>query len=58
VSPEQLESIFDPFFTTKPEGTGLGLSIAHQLIENHNGTIEADVNASGGMTFQISLPIN
>lgn len=57
ISAEQLESVFDPFFTTKPEGTGLGLSIAHQLVENHNGTVTANHNKSGGMTFLIRLPL-
>ncbi|MDO8489518.1 MAG: PAS domain S-box protein, partial [Candidatus Omnitrophota bacterium] len=35
-----LKNIFMPFFSTKNEGIGLGLSICHNIIKNHNGSIE------------------
>jgi two-component system NtrC family sensor kinase len=50
------EKIFQPFFTTKSKGTGLGLAISRQFIEMHGGTISADNNPQGGLTFRIILP--
>ncbi|MEW6718817.1 MAG: ATP-binding protein [Thermodesulfobacteriota bacterium] len=55
--PEELiDKIFEPFFTTKVKGTGLGLAISRQLIEQHNGTIEAAGRAEGGTVFTIRIP--
>ncbi|MCU0565766.1 MAG: ATP-binding protein [Oculatellaceae cyanobacterium Prado106] len=59
ISAENMEKLFDSFFTTKPvgKGTGLGLSIAQQIIERHNGTIEAFSEKEKGTKFVICLPI-
>jgi len=59
IPPEILSRIFDPFFTTKEpgKGTGLGLSISYGIIQDHNGTIWAENNESGGATFFIELPV-
>ncbi|MCM3585831.1 ATP-binding protein [Mesobacillus maritimus] len=54
---EVLEHIFEPFFSTKDEGTGLGLSVSRKIIENHNGTMEANSNPNG-TSFVIVLPIH
>lgn len=57
--PDDLKAkIFDPFFTTKAvgEGTGLGLSICHQIIEQHNGSIELNSTEGEGTEFIITLP--
>jgi signal transduction histidine kinase len=61
ILPEDLEHIFDPFFTTKHksgenEGTGLGLSIAHQIIREHQGSIQVRSMVGAGTTFFINLP--
>lgn len=53
---ETLNKIFNPFYTTKEKGTGLGLAIVHNIIEGHNGTIEARSEETKGTCFQISLP--
>lgn len=53
------ERIFDPFFTTKEpgKGTGLGLAIAHTIVDNHGGTISAEVgNTLEGARFIVELP--
>lgn len=55
-----LENIFEPFFTRKKtgNGTGLGLSISHQIIHQHDGTIQATSAGPGmGSTFTVRLPL-
>jgi signal transduction histidine kinase len=58
-----LPRIWEPFFTTKgtarrgeARGTGLGLAICKQIIEHHNGRIEAASELGKGATFSIYLP--
>ena len=51
-----LKDIFMPFFSTKKDGTGLGLSICHNIIKNHNGSIELESQVNKGSTFTIKLP--
>ena len=57
---EDLEKIFTPFFTTKAkeEGSGLGLAMTHQIIEEHEGTIDVQSKINQGTTFTINLPVN
>ncbi len=61
IAPEDVEHIFDPFFTTKHlsqehEGTGLGLAIAHQIIQEHHGTVDVRSVKGRGTTFFVNLP--
>ena len=49
--------LFEPFFTTKKRGTGLGLSVVRQIIDLHDGTIEAESEKGKGTTFRIELPV-
>ncbi len=56
--PEKIRSkIFNLYFTTKPTGTGLGLSLVHQIISQHNGTIELESEVGMGTRFSIFLPV-
>jgi len=57
IDEKDLGNMFLPFFTTKPKGTGLGLPICKRLIEQQNGSIDVAYNATGGLTFAISLPV-
>lgn len=60
---ESLTAIFDRFYTSTAansggrQGTGLGLAICKSIITAHGGEIKAFNNASGGATFQFSLPV-
>jgi two-component system NtrC family sensor kinase len=50
--------IFDPFFTTKPEGTGLGLSIVHQILNQHNASIDILSEENVGTVFIIRFEVD
>ena len=53
---EYLPQIFTIFFSTKGEGRGYGLWRAKAVIENANGTIEAESEEGIGSIFTILLP--
>ncbi len=59
ISEENLDKILDPFFTTKEpgKGTGLGLSITHNILQEHNGSIEFSSKQNIGTTVLITLPL-
>lgn len=57
IAENDLVKIFDPFFTTKDDGSGLGLAITHGIVEQHNGSIEAESKLGRGTTFTIKLPL-
>jgi signal transduction histidine kinase len=60
---EKLTHIFERFYradaarTKYTEGTGLGLAIARELVEAHGGTISARNVPSGGLVFDIRIPL-
>jgi len=64
ITAENLPHIFDPFFSTKQTSTdagqsnnaGLGLHISRNLVQQMQGTLEADSTAGQGATFRITLP--
>ncbi|HPC38301.1 MAG TPA: response regulator [Exilispira sp.] len=53
------DKIFEPFFTTKQAfyGSGIGLSTVKMIVEEHNGFITFESEASKGTNFYIYLPI-
>lgn len=55
---EYMDTLFDPFVTHKPGGTGLGLAIIRQIIEAHQGTVQAESIPGKGSTFTVILPVN
>jgi two-component system, NtrC family, nitrogen regulation sensor histidine kinase NtrY len=52
---EDKDRMFLPHFSTKKKGTGLGLAIVNQIIKEHNGTVQAQNNRTGGATFTLRL---
>lgn len=55
---DEQEHLFDPFFTTKEVnyGTGLGLSLAHNIVNDHKGTLKFNSKINEGTCFLIELP--
>jgi PAS domain S-box-containing protein len=52
-----ISRIFDPFFSTKESGSGLGLAIVHNIISEHNGSINVENSPQGGMIVNVSFPM-
>jgi len=61
IPPELSKRVFEPFFTTKKDvGTGLGLWVSRRLVEQLDGSLTFDSDASPhshGTCFRITLPI-
>lgn len=58
---DNLKDIFSRFYSERPasefgEHSGLGLAIAKQIIQAHDGNIEAKNNNDGGALFIVKLP--
>lgn len=51
------DKIFEPFYTTKTSGSGLGLAVSKQIIEKHQGRIEATALPEGGAAVRFYLPL-
>jgi two-component system sensor histidine kinase HydH len=49
-------AIFEPFVTTRVRGTGLGLPVARRIAEQHDGTLTAANDPSGGAVFTLRFP--
>ena len=57
IQEKHLEQIFYPFFSTKDKGTGIGLTNVKQIVEAHNGWVEASNREPHGAVFQVCLPV-
>lgn len=57
---DQLPHVFDKYFQigeqARSKGAGLGLTIAHDVVEEHGGTIGVTSQEGVGTTFHIVLP--
>ena len=60
ISAEGLSHLFEPFYTTKPagKGTGLGLALSREIVQRHQGHIEASSEPGKGTVFTLTLPID
>jgi len=54
--PHIFEELSDPDIDHHSQGQGLSLAIAHQIVQQHNGTIEAESAQGSGTTFTVRLP--
>ncbi|WP_332875685.1 ATP-binding protein [Massilia sp. S19_KUP03_FR1] len=65
VHPDDLASLFQPFFRCQQvdgaansvDGHGLGLAIARRVVDAHDGAIEVENRAGGGLAVTLSLPV-
>ena len=63
ISPEDLPKVFDRFYqggrtqTGLITGTGLGLAIVKEIVEAHQGSIQAENKSESGASFVLTLPI-
>jgi len=63
ISPEDLPKVFDRFYqggrtqTGLITGTGLGLAISKEIVEGHQGSIQAENKSENGASFVLTLPI-
>jgi two-component system NtrC family sensor kinase len=55
-----VQSIFKPFFTTKPQGKGIGLGlfITHEIVKDHQGSIQVESSKGGGTNFTLTFPLH
>jgi signal transduction histidine kinase len=57
---DQLPHVFDKYFQigeqARSKGAGLGLTIAHDIVEEHGGTITVTSEEGVGTTFLVTLP--
>ena len=59
ISKEQEKLIFDRFYQGSPQdgnGYGIGLSHTKDIIEVHNGAVEAEINPNGGTIIRFFIP--
>jgi PAS domain S-box-containing protein len=61
VSAEDRDRIFDRFYQTDSgklaSGMGLGLYISRQIVEQHGGSINAELPPDGGTRFVVMMPL-
>lgn len=63
IPPDEIKTIFDKFTQssktqTGAGGSGIGLALCKEIINAHNGTIEACNNPEGGACFTFTLPLS
>ncbi len=61
--PEDLERVFERFYRADPArsrqtgGTGLGLALVREIIQAHQGTVQASNLPQGGACLRVVLPV-
>jgi signal transduction histidine kinase len=62
IPPEDLPHIFETYYQSgrgaRSLGTGLGLAITRQVVEAHDGTVDARSDPDQGAVFQVRLPLS
>lgn len=54
--PEDLEKVWEPFYTKRKGGTELGLALVQRIVEEHNGSVAARNDSTGGGSVLVCLP--
>jgi len=54
---ENLPKIFDPFFSTREGVSGLGLAIVHNIVSEHNGSVNIENSPQGGAVVNLMFPL-
>jgi signal transduction histidine kinase len=63
ISPEDLPKVFDRFYqggrtqSGVITGTGLGLAISKEIVEGHQGSIQAESKLGSGASFVFTIPV-
>lgn len=57
IAGDQLRKLFNEKFTTKKSGHGIGLMVCKNIVDKHNGRIEAHSEIDKGTEFVVQLPI-
>ena len=57
-SSEALDRFGEPFFSEREGGMGIGLTLAREVIQAHDGSIEASNQPGGGAQVMIILPLS
>jgi len=57
IPPDIQDKVFDLYFTTREKGSGIGLPLAFRAFQLHNGTVEFQNRAEGGVEFRLCLPL-
>lgn len=64
IEESQLSAIFQPFYRLSSNrehdsgGTGLGLAIVAQIVRQHDGSVTASNQRSGGLCIRLRLPLH
>jgi signal transduction histidine kinase/heme exporter protein D len=58
IDKKDLQDIFKPFFTTKSQGKGIGLGlfIVHEIVKDHQGSIQVESDKGSGTIFTLIFP--
>ncbi len=56
-SPEALNRFGEPFFSEREGGMGIGLTLAREVVQAHDGSIQACNSPEGGALMTITLPL-
>lgn len=62
LQPDQLSRLFERFYRAEESrsrlggGSGLGLSICRNIVEAHQGSIQAQASSLGGLCIRVVLP--
>ena len=58
IDKKNLQDIFQPFFTTKSQGKGIGLGlfIVHEIVKDHQGSIQVVSDKGSGTIFTLIFP--